>query len=192
MQTWNSYSVLYMQVALGINLNSAIPRYIMAILTLLNRNSTKKGCHMLCMSMTEEIWIIYVKSLTWSQTREQCPRKWLLMEFLIIFPQISHHSNVVMEALRVSVLDIDGKKFMFDKMREHLKFSPSMPDGHCFLYSVIKACSTQLAPNLNIEVESILDKMHSELATCPNVYTAFTEGKDIGEMTSAFDDYVLY
>ena len=33
--------------------------------------------------------------------------------------------------------------------------------------------------------------MHSELATCPNVYTAFTEGKDIGEMMSAFDDYAL-
>ena len=108
------------------------------------------------------------------------------------FPQISHHSNVVMEALRVSVLDIDGKKFMFDKMREHLKFSPSIPDGHCFLYSVIKACSTQLAPNLHIEVESILDKMHSELATFPNVYTGFTEGKDIGEMMNAFDDYALH
>ena len=50
--------------------------------------------------------------------------------------------------------------------------SPSIPGGPCFLYSVIKICSTQLAPNLDIEVESILDKMHSELATCPNVYTA--------------------
>ena len=74
-------------VAPGINLNSAMPRYIMAMLTLLNRNSAKKGCHMFCMSMTEEIWIIYVKSLTWSQTSKQCPRKWLLMEFMIISPK---------------------------------------------------------------------------------------------------------
>ena len=34
--------------------------------------------------------------------------------------------------------------------------------------------------------------MNSELTSCPNIYTAFTEGKDISELTTAFNDYALH
>ena len=34
-------------------------------------------------------------------------------------------------------------------MGEYLQISPSLPDGRCFLYSAVNACSTQLSSNLN-------------------------------------------
>ena len=98
-----------------------------------------------------------------------------------------------MKALRVNVFDFDCSNYMLDKMREYLSISLSFPDGHCFfLYSVVKACSSQLSPNLDINVGLILGKMNSELTSCPNIYTAFTEGKDISELTTAFNDNALY
>ena len=64
-----------------------------------------------------------------------------------------------MEALRVNVFDFDCNNYMLDKVREYLQISPSLPDGHCFLYSVVKACSSQLSPNLDINVGFILGEM---------------------------------
>ena len=93
---------------------------------------------------------------------------------------VSDHKNIIMKAFKVDNLDIDVN--MFDKMRRYLQISPSLPDGHCFLYSIVKACHTQLYPKLNVDVDLILDRMNSELTTCPNIYTAFMEGNDIGEM----------
>ena len=104
----------------------------------------------------------------------------------------NYQNNVVMEALRVNVFDFDCNNYMLDKVREYLRISPSLPDRHCFLYSVVKACSSQLSSNLDINVGFILGKMNSELTSCPNIYTAFTEGKDISELTTAFNDYTLY
>ena len=104
----------------------------------------------------------------------------------------NYQNNVVMKALRVNLFDFDCNNYMVDKVREYLRLSRSLPDGHCFLYSVVKACSSQLSPNLDINVGFILDKMNSELTSCPNIYTAFTEGRDISELTTAFNDYALY
>ena len=110
----------------------------------------------------------------------------------ILKKALNYQNNVVMEALRVNVFDFDCNNYMADKVREYLRISPSLPDGHCFLYSVVKACSSQLSPNLDINVGFILGKMNSELTSCPNIYTAFTEGRDISELTTAFNDYALY
>ena len=60
-----------------------------------------------------------------------------------------------------------------------------------FLYSIVQACHTQLYPKLNVDVGLILDKINSELTPCPNIYTAFMEGNDIGVMT-AFNDYAVH
>ena len=60
------------------------------------------------------------------------------------------------------------------------------------MYSVVKARSSQLSPDLDINVGLILCTMNLKLTNCPHIYTAFTEGKDISELTSAFNDYALY
>ena len=80
---------------------------------------------------------------------------------------------------------------MFDQIRKCLQISPSLPDGHCFLYSIIKSCSTQLTPGLDTDVRSIFSKMNSELAACPHFYAAFMKKNDISAMKTAFHNYTV-
>ena len=104
---------------------------------------------------------------------------------------MSHHGNVVMDFFNTNVFDIDGNHDMFDQIRKCLQISQSLPDGHCFLYSIIKSCSTQLTPGLDTDVRSILSKMNSELAACPHFYAAFMKKNDISAMKTAFHNYTV-
>ena len=62
---------------------------------------------------------------------------------------LNHQNDVVMEALRVNVFDFDCCNYMLDKMRKYLRISPSLHDGHLFLYSVVKTSSSKLSPYLD-------------------------------------------
>ena len=105
--------------------------------------------------------------------------------------QVSHHGTVEMDFFNTNIFDIDGNHDMFDQIRKCLQISPSLPDGHCFLYSIIKSCSTQLTPGLDTDVGSILSKMNSELTGCPHFYSAFMENNDISAMKTAFQNYTV-
>ena len=105
--------------------------------------------------------------------------------------QVSHHGNVVMDFFNTNVFDIDGNHDMFDQIRKCLQISPSLPDGHCFLYSIIKLCSTQLTPGLDTDVRSILSKMNSEPAACPHFYAAFMKKNDKSAIKTAFHNYTV-
>ena len=105
--------------------------------------------------------------------------------------KVSHHGNVVMDFFNTNVFDIDGNHDMVAQIRKCLQVSPSLPDGHCFLYSIIKSCSAQLTPGLDTDVRSILSKMNSELAACPHFYAAFMKKNDISAMKTAFHNYTV-
>ena len=78
-----------------------------------------------------------------------------------------------MQSFSFNILDIDGNDDMFNDIRKCLQISPSLMDGHCFLYSIVKSCHSQLTPSCDINVAFILRKMRSELTTSPDEYTGF-------------------
>ena len=79
--------------------------------------------------------------------------------------QLSHYGNIVMQSFSFNILDIGGNDDMFNDIRKCLQISPSLMDGHCFLYSIVKSCHSQLTPSCDINVAFILRKMRSELTT---------------------------
>ena len=82
--------------------------------------------------------------------------------------QMSDYGNIVMQSFSFNILDIGGNDDMFNDIRKCLQISPSLMDGHCFLYSIVKSCHSQLTPSCAINVALILRKMRSELTTSPD------------------------
>ena len=91
-----------------------------------------------------------------------------------------------MQSFSFNILDIDGNDDMFNDIRKCLQISPSLMDGHCFLYSIVKSCHSQLTPSCDINVAFILCKMRSELTTSPEEYTGFKIDSDIIECENCF------
>ena len=105
--------------------------------------------------------------------------------------QLSHYGNIVMQSFSFNILDIDGNDDMFNDIRKCLQISPSLMDGHCFLYSIVKSCHSQLTPSCDINVAFILRKMRSELTTSPDEYTGFKIDSDIIAVKTAFNFYAF-
>ena len=105
--------------------------------------------------------------------------------------QLSHYGNIVMQSFSFNILDIDGNDDIFNDIRKCLQISPSLMDGHCFLYSIVKSCHSQLTPSCDINVAFILRKMCSELTTSPDEYTGFKIDSDIIAVKTAFNYYAF-
>ena len=64
--------------------------------------------------------------------------------------QMSHYANIVMQSFSFNILDIGGNDNMFNDIRKCLQILPSLMDEHCFLYSIVKSCHSQLTPSCDI------------------------------------------
>ena len=96
-----------------------------------------------------------------------------------------------MQSFSFNILDIDGNDDMFNDIRKCLQISPSLMDGHCFLYSIVKSCHSQLTPSCDMNVAFILRKMRSELTTSPDEYTGFKIDSDIIAVKTALNYYAF-
>ena len=106
--------------------------------------------------------------------------------------QISHYGNIVMQSFSFNILDIGGNDDMFHDIWKCLQISPSLMYGHCFLYSIVKSCHSQLTPSCDTNVAFILRKMRSELTTSPDEYTGSTVNSDIIAVKTAFHYYAFH